>query len=386
MRSSGSRLTPTAGRSSSRTATTSTSTERPRSRSGAGDVYARHGSRSEPWSQADIAAARARLVSRAKDAWRAEHAEETRLALRSALAGAAAADGPAATFTWRLDEAGFEAVAVELVRRADDIPVRRMLRAAQADTQEMVRMPGDGEADDLAVLLDRIAALAALGLELQRPVYFDLAVAALLDLYGWAVEDRGIQTSRHHLVPVLWLWIAERLYAVGGLAVRLRDWPAVRSLPLTPVPALDRNSPGRTWHRDALTQTSRAGLFKAPLPDDHAGPDPFLTSATQLPPSGRRRGRRRGDEREGRPRRRLPELLPRREGSDEPDRDGARHGRGHPRRAAPRHRRPRSHPRRCSRRPDRDPGGAVLLGWGGYTDDGVKAFLNSNLPPGAPRP
>ena len=280
----------------------------------AGDVYARHGSRSEPWPQADIAAARARLVSRAKDAWRAEHAEETRLALRSALAGAAAADGPAATFTWRLDEAGFEAVAVELVRRADDIPVRRMLRAAQADTQEMVRMPGDGEADDLAVLLDRIAALAALGLELQRPVYFDLAVAALLDLHGWAVEDRGIQTSRHRLVPVLWLRIAERLYAVGGLAVRLRDWPAVRSLALTPVPALDRDSPGRLWHRDALTHTSRAGLFKEPLPDDrtaelsllllarsvaarlpalrpdlpgavpddHAGPDPLLTSVCRL--------------------------------------------------------------------------------------------------------
>lgn len=233
----------------------------------AGDVYARHGSRSEPWSQADIAAARAKLVSRAKDAWRAEHAEETRLALRSALAGAAAADGPAATFTWRLDETGFEDAAVELIRRDDDIPIRRMLRAALADAQEMVRTPGDDPAEDLADLLDRIAALAALGVELQRPVYFDLAVAALLDLYGWAVEDLSVQTSRHRLVPVLWLRIAERLYAVGGLAVRLRDWPAVRKLALAPVPALERDPSGRTWHRDALTQSNRAGLFKEPLPD-----------------------------------------------------------------------------------------------------------------------
>lgn len=46
-----------------------------------GDVYARHGTRSEPWNQTDIATARNALVARAKDSWRAEHAEETRLAL-----------------------------------------------------------------------------------------------------------------------------------------------------------------------------------------------------------------------------------------------------------------------------------------------------------------
>lgn len=280
----------------------------------AGDVYARHGSRSEPWNQSDIAAARAGLVSRVKDAWRAEHAEETRLALRSALAGATAAQGPAATFTWRLDETGFEDAAVELIRRGDDIPVRRMLRAAVAQAQDIVRAPGDDTTDDLAVLLDRVAVVAALGLDLRRPDYFDMAVSALLGLYGWAVEDLRVQTSAHRLVPVLWLRIAERLYAVGGLAVRLRNWPAVRRLALAPVPALDRDSPGRTWHRDALTQASRAGLFKEQLPDgrtadlslllfarsvaarltalrpdlpgavpdDHTGPDPLLTSVCQL--------------------------------------------------------------------------------------------------------
>lgn len=276
----------------------------------AGDVYARHGSRSEPWAQADIAAARIGLVSRAKDAWRAEHAEETRLA----LAGATAAQSPTAAFTWRLDEAGFEDATVELVRRGDDVPVRRMLRAALADAQEMVRAPGDDMAGDLAVLLDRIAVVGALGLELLRPEYFGMAIGALLDLYGWAVEDLRVQTYSHRLVPVLWLRIAERLYAVGGLAVRLRDWAAVRRLALAPVPALDRDSSGRTWHRDALTQSSRAGLFSERLPDgrtadlslllfarsvaarlpalrpdlpgtvadDNTGPDPLLTSICQL--------------------------------------------------------------------------------------------------------
>lgn len=112
----------------------------------AGDVYARHGSRSEPWSQSEIGLARVRLVARVKDAWRAEHAEETRLALKSALAGAAAADGPAAAFIWQLDAAGFEDATVELVRRTDDVPVRRMLRGALADAQNLVRRPGDDHA------------------------------------------------------------------------------------------------------------------------------------------------------------------------------------------------------------------------------------------------
>lgn len=61
----------------------------------AGEVYARHGTRSEPWNQTDIAAARSALVARAKDSWRAEHAEETRRALQAALAGSPSPPAPA---------------------------------------------------------------------------------------------------------------------------------------------------------------------------------------------------------------------------------------------------------------------------------------------------
>lgn len=279
-----------------------------------GDVYARHGTRSKPWQQADIADARARLVAREKDAWRAEHAEETRLALREAVAGAAARTGPSAAFTWRLDAAAFEAAVVELLRADDDVPVRRMLRAAVADAQTRVRAAVDAPAEDLPVILDRIAVIGALGLELRRRVFFDLAVRSMLDLYGWPVTDLAVQTSRHRDVPVLWLRIAERLYALGALAVRLEDWESVRAIALAPVSALAREASGRTWHRDALTQSSRARLFVEQTPDgqsrelslllfaraaaaaqpalrpdlpgpvteSHAGDDPILTSLCQF--------------------------------------------------------------------------------------------------------
>jgi hypothetical protein len=233
----------------------------------AGAVYARHGTRSEPWGQVDISSARSQLVGRAKDAWRAEHAEETRLALQTALSGAAVVAAPSATFTWQLDAASFEAAVVELLRHDDDIPVRRMLRTAAAEAQRLVAIEGDASDADLKVVLDRIGALAALALDLHRPAYFTLAVRTFLDMYSWGIAEQRVQSSRHQLVPVFWLRIAERLYALGGLAVRLRDWQAVRELALAPVPALERESPGRTWHRDALTQASRANLFSRRLPD-----------------------------------------------------------------------------------------------------------------------
>lgn len=233
----------------------------------AGDVYARHGTRSEPWTQSDIAAARSALVARAKDAWRTEHREETQRALQDLLAGASVAAGPSGAFTWQLDAAGFEAATVELLRRDDDVPVRRMLRAATAEAQRLLLTPGNTDASDLTVLLDRVATVAALALDLRRPALRDLAVRTLLDLYGWAVQDLRVHTSAHLLTPVLWLRIAERLYAIGALAVRLQDWPAVRGLALAPVPQLARERRRSSWHRDALTQASRARLFTEQQPN-----------------------------------------------------------------------------------------------------------------------
>jgi len=231
-----------------------------------GDVYARHGTRSEPWNQTDIAAARNALVARAKDSWRAEHAEETRRALQTAMAGAAAVAGPSAAFTWQLDRASFQAAAVELLRRDDDVPVRLMLRAAAAQVQQLVLLPESEAVTDLVVVLDRVTALAALALDLRRSAFMSMAVQTLLDVYGWAVEDLRVQTSAHRLVPALWLRIAERLYALGALAVRLQDWTTVRELALAPVPALIREYRSRTWHRNALTQASNARLFTEQLP------------------------------------------------------------------------------------------------------------------------
>ncbi len=245
----------------------------------AGDVYARHGTSSRPWQQVDIADARRRLVANAKENWRAELAEDINRIGLSARSGAAVLTGPSAAFTWQLDAVAFGAAAVELLRRNDDIPVRLMLRSATADVRRLVTDAGVSNPDDLVIALDRIITVAGLGLDLERPLFRRLAVDALLKLYGWAVDDLAVQTSQHRLVPILWLRIAERLYGLGALAVRRSDWATVRELAVARVPALQRAERRATWHRDALTMASRAGLFVEQLPDGQSRELSLLLSA-----------------------------------------------------------------------------------------------------------
>jgi len=227
-----------------------------------GDVYARHGSRSEKWEQADIQRVRRRLVAREKEAWRAEHAEEFRR-LGAATSAQAAATAASATYTWQLDAEAFEATTVEMLRRDDDVPVRRMLRIAQRDAKTLRDAGSDQE---LATLLDRVAALVALALDLQRPQFFDFALACFSDVLEQAVAGRYVPVPQGAPTPVpdevVALRVAERLYAVGALAVRLRHWAAVRQLALMPLPTLQERSSSRTWHRYALTRGHQEKLFK----------------------------------------------------------------------------------------------------------------------------
>jgi len=182
--------------------------------------------------------------------------------VKNAISGAAAVSSPASTYTWQLDEAGFEAATVELIRHDDDIPVRRMLSSAVAEVQRGVSTTESDLTDDLVVPLDRLTAVAALALELDRPKYFSLAVRSLLSVYDWAITDLRVNSSKHRLTPLLHLRIAERLYALGALAVRYQRWEQVRELVLATVPGLHEQNVDRTWHRDALTNSARANLLR----------------------------------------------------------------------------------------------------------------------------
>lgn len=226
----------------------------------AGQVYARHGTRSEPAVPADLAAAVAGVVARQKEGWRAEHAEDLRHAVEAAARGAAPAT---ATYSWQVDAHTFTTTTVAVLIRGDDIALRQVLNDAVARVRACMYDPAEGRADDIPVALDRIAAAAALALHHQRPAFAHQAVDALVGLYDWAVATQyDGQPGPAWPLPRLWLLLAERLYALGALAVRHRDWTTARRLALAATPTLQARSPGRTWHRHVVTEAINGQLLR----------------------------------------------------------------------------------------------------------------------------
>ena len=231
-----------------------------------GETFVRHGSASERAQQHDLD----RIWARAEKAWREK--DRVRLAddLKRALAAAQtaqAADGPAAALTWRVDGKTFEQLVLEQLRHTDEIPLRLLTSRMWQDAAALM---GDGERDELGVLLDRRACRAAIGLEMDTPAVFDRGAWTLAKVYEQAFDANGtplMQPPTPRIpAPELWLAVIERVIAVGALAVRRRDWTAVRDLTLQ-APRGEDHPNGRieghygNWVRHAFTWAARTNLL-----------------------------------------------------------------------------------------------------------------------------
>lgn len=222
-----------------------------------GDVYVRHGTASERWNQADIARILGRILEARKEEWRTGLAEEFRR-LGISAQGRQLAGASAGALTWNLDAESFEATVIEQLRLSDDIPVRLLVERAPTDVAPLLRQ--DDTLGDFRTLLDRLSCLAALGIRLHREQIRTLAILALGEVY-----DLGFTVQRERQAwaidpPVLWLEILRRVVALGGLAVRCREWPAVRELALRRGEASDWSF-YRSWMRHGLTMAARSRLF-----------------------------------------------------------------------------------------------------------------------------
>jgi hypothetical protein len=222
-----------------------------------GDVFARHGSASEPWSQADIRLVLDRLVASRKEEWRRGLATD----LARVGAGSEArrlADAPAQALTWNLDSSSFEDTIIEQLRTGDDIPLRLLLERLPGEAAMLVR--DDERVADLPTLFDRLACIGGLGLRLERHEVVRALIVATGRVYdvGFALErDR---TGAAIDAAGYWLALIERVIALGALAVRTQAWPVVRDLSLRRGESDDWRY-DRSWLRHALTMAARAKLF-----------------------------------------------------------------------------------------------------------------------------
>jgi hypothetical protein len=228
-----------------------------------GDVFARHGTKSERWNQADVAVVRRRIADSIREEWR--RAIEPEL-LRAAEMGGRArslASAPLGTFGWQLSRETFEAGLAELLRAEDRVALRHALDQMVKDAlTRLWDSESDTTLEELRTILDRLVCFAATALHYGFREWFADAVAALMAIYSSAltVEGRRREPGASGITPErLWLEIIVRVEALGGLCVRQSDWSAIRFLAMqAPADGDYYNS----WVRHGLTQAARSNLLE----------------------------------------------------------------------------------------------------------------------------
>lgn len=225
-----------------------------------GDVFYRDGTQSVKLGHRGLELVIRQRVERERQRWEVEHAksyQQLAAELRAGFAGQQVAQGPAAEFNLALEPAVLIESALELLRANDDIPVRRLLRRAVTDLRALF---SSDDTRGVEELLDRLTCLAATYLEFERHEWFEHVLDTLLSIYGIGFEGVPPIYNKPPLrSAVLWLAIVERAFALGSLAVRRGDWPAVQKLAAQRHPDMDESY--TTWLQHARTMASRSELF-----------------------------------------------------------------------------------------------------------------------------
>jgi hypothetical protein len=217
----------------------------------AGEIFHRNGTSSERLDRQgllhllDISRRRIREEERAEFE---RHLQSVRAELDVGYQAASIAEGPATGVGFELPEDVFDETVTELMRQHDSIPLKRLIRRAPQSVAEL--MSNDEWEPEVARVLDRLAGIAALALFVDEDQWLDEVVSALTRVYASkALREHSVEGAR------LWLQVIERVVALGGLAVRLNKWAAVRTLVLQRPPGMEDYY--TNWLRHALTWAAR---------------------------------------------------------------------------------------------------------------------------------
>lgn len=194
-----------------------------------GDVFVRDGTQSRRWQQPDIDRILTRIIATEKEAWRAEFTDDMQTILGQGQGAKALALGPSTTLTWKLDSDTFLQIVIEQLRANDPIPLGLLLDSLPAEAESLLRA---GSLEDYGTLLDRIACLMILFLQLELDDLFDRALRILQDIFDRTFDEHGNerQLNPGHSPTAAQLPMILRIFAIGSYAVRKRRWDRIPKL------------------------------------------------------------------------------------------------------------------------------------------------------------
>jgi hypothetical protein len=173
-----------------------------------------------------------------------------------------------APLNWRADAEVFDDALINFMRVNDRASVIVLLDEISRDAATLLSADAEVAQEEWGAMLDRLACVAAAAIRFREPTLFDSCAGTAFSVYMAGFDEDGNQRISARAVrpvssPLLWLEIARRIVAVGGLAVRRGDWRAVRHLALHVTTDRGSVSSGYTqyWLRHAITEAARAGLF-----------------------------------------------------------------------------------------------------------------------------
>lgn len=228
----------------------------------AGEVLARHGSRSDRWTAEDVREVIASLRAQEREVARAEFRADF-IALQTAMTEAGAVAGGASTaLDWSLTPDVLCDAVIEQLRRQDRIPLLRLMQHATRDASESLRRQDPADFD---LILDHLACLAATLMTVEELELAQRIIAVLADTYDALFDASGQPQAVLGATASAraGLEIITRVWALGSLATRRRRWSPIRELACHR-PAAYGADHYTTWLFHGAVMAARANLLNDP--------------------------------------------------------------------------------------------------------------------------
>ena len=224
----------------------------------AGEVYARHGSKSERWDQDDATRIRNEIRSQEREAAKLELRDEFAGLVAQGGAAQTAARGPVGTLSIDLDLETLTNAAIELVRASDDIPLILLFKQAPARALELA-LAGEPEFD---AVLDRLICLGAVFSTVERSEPVRRAIDSLGAIYNSTFDNQGLDRRDLRIDPAdLRFRIVTRAFALGALLTRNKQWSDIRYISDVRVASHDADY-WQNWLFHGDVMAARAGFHQ----------------------------------------------------------------------------------------------------------------------------